>query len=132
MRRNVLAVTILGWTFASAPGGEFDLSWHSIDGGGLIKSTGGAFELSGTIGQADAATLTGGSLELTGGFWFELGPTDCNEDGVVNRFDHSSFTACLTGPSNLVSVGCDCFDVDRSGTVDLHDFAAAQVVSSGS
>ena len=32
---------------------QFDLSWHTIDGGGGY-SVGGTFELNGTIGQPDA------------------------------------------------------------------------------
>lgn len=47
----------------------FDLSWNTVDGGGGT-STGGTFDLSGTIGQADAGgPLTGGTFSLTGGFW---------------------------------------------------------------
>jgi len=49
----------------------YDLSWFTIDSGGVMWSTGGDFELSGTIGQPDASAtvLTGGDFELTGGFW---------------------------------------------------------------
>lgn len=83
--------------------------------------------MSGTIGQPDAGVLTGGSFELTGGFWFETPPTDCNEDGAANLLDFASFTDCLTGPGSSVVSGCDCFDADRSGTVDLRDFAASQI-----
>ncbi len=42
---------------------------HVVAGGGGT-STGGAFALSGTVGQPDASTpLTGGAFALTGGFW---------------------------------------------------------------
>ena len=36
----------------SLPAGEqsFDLTWHTLDGGGGTNIVGGAFELSGTIG----------------------------------------------------------------------------------
>ena len=54
---------------AAAPAQDFDLSWHTIDGGGVMFSTGGAFELSGTIAQPDAGTVSGGAFELAGGFW---------------------------------------------------------------
>ncbi len=38
--------------------------------GGTGSSSGGAFSLSGTVGQPDASTpLTGGAFALTGGFW---------------------------------------------------------------
>ena len=55
---------------------DFDLDWYTIDGGGDMFSTGGEFELSGTIGQPDATTvvMTGGDFELTGGFWAPFAP----------------------------------------------------------
>ena len=56
--------------------------------------------------------------------WFELAPGDCDEDGVVNLMDHEFFTQCFGGPNGGALSGCECFDVDRSGEVDLRDFAA--------
>src|SRR5881398_990805 len=49
-------------------GGQFDLSWSTIDGGGGTSS-GGQFTVSGTAGQPDAGALTGGQFSVTGGFW---------------------------------------------------------------
>jgi hypothetical protein len=49
-------------------GGEYDLSWWTVDGGGG-RSSGGGYTLQGTIGQPDAATLAGGEYTLAGGFW---------------------------------------------------------------
>jgi hypothetical protein len=51
-------------------GGGYDLTWNVIAGGGGT-STGGAYSLSGTIGQSDASPvpLSGGSYTLNGGFW---------------------------------------------------------------
>ena len=46
---------------------DFNLSWHTIDGGGG-SSSGGAFTLLGTIAQPDAGTLKGGAFTLQGGF----------------------------------------------------------------
>lgn len=108
------------------PPAEFDLSWHTIDGGGVMRSTGGAFELSGTIGQFDAGRLSGGAFELTGGFWFEVVPSDCNEDGVVNVADHGGFENCFSGPSGSLLAGCACFDFDSDGKITLADFATLQ------
>lgn len=65
------AASILVLTAAAQAqsGGPYELSWHSIDGGGGT-STGGPFSLSGTIGQPDAGgPLTGGAYSLIGGFW---------------------------------------------------------------
>lgn len=57
--------------FGGAVRADFNIDWFSIDGGGG-KSTGGGFELTGTIGQHDASAanvMTGGGYTLTGGFW---------------------------------------------------------------
>ncbi len=50
-------------------GNGYDLTWNTIDSGGQMFSTGNGYELGGTIGQADAGTLSGGSYSLQGGFW---------------------------------------------------------------
>ncbi len=50
-------------------GGGYDLTWSSVDGGGMF-SAGGGYALGGTVGQPDAgAALAGGGYTLTGGFW---------------------------------------------------------------
>ena len=49
-------------------GGDYDLSWWTVDGGGG-ESSGGDYALSGTVGQPDGATLVGGDYTLVGGFW---------------------------------------------------------------
>lgn len=49
-------------------GGDYEISWSTIDGGGG-KSSGGDYVLTGTIGQPDAAYSSGGNYELLGGFW---------------------------------------------------------------
>lgn len=120
----------------TAAGGPpfYDLTWHTIDGGGVMFSTGGDLELSGTIGQHDAGgQMTGGDFELTGGFWFEIAPGDCNVDGGVTLFDYDVFEACMTGPvAGPLSPECACFDLDRSGTVDMLDFGELQEGFSGS
>ena len=46
----------------------FAIDWFTMDGGGGI-STGGAYSLSGTIGQPDAGSLTAASFKVEGGFW---------------------------------------------------------------
>ncbi len=65
----LLGLTLTGVVWAQT-GGNYDLSWHTIDGGG-DSATGGGYSLNGTVGQADAGqALTGGDYTLTGGFWF--------------------------------------------------------------
>jgi hypothetical protein len=95
-------------------------------------STGGAFELSGTIGQCDAGTLASGTFVLTGGFWFGLSYGDCDADGDVDLDDYTRFEECLGGPGGGLGTGCECYDFDASGDVDLFDFAGFQVVFTGS
>lgn len=53
-------------------GGGYDLTWNTFDGGGAMFSTGGNYSLGGTIGQADAGTMSGGSYILSGGFWVDF------------------------------------------------------------
>ena len=49
-------------------GGDYDLSWSTVDGGGGA-SAGGDFRLSGTAGQPDAGALSGSNYRVGGGFW---------------------------------------------------------------
>ena len=45
------------------------IDWYKVAGGGGT-STGGTYQVSGTIGQHDAGgPMTGGNYSLTGGFW---------------------------------------------------------------
>ncbi len=60
-----LALTGVVW---AQTGGGYDLSWHTIDGGGN-SATGGGYTLTGAVGQPDAASASGGGYSLTGGFW---------------------------------------------------------------
>jgi len=115
---------------AGEPG--FEITRSTIDGGGVMQSSGGDFELSGTIGQPDAGVMTGGAFDLSGGFWFELPPADCNDDGLVSLLDHETFTACLLGPNGGIGAGpCPCFDVDGDGNVALKDYASLQAGFAG-
>jgi hypothetical protein len=48
---------------------SYSIDWYKIAGGGGT-STGGTYQVSGTIGQHDASdAMTGGSYSMTGGFW---------------------------------------------------------------
>ncbi len=126
-------VAVLSITSATVPREpEYEITRSTIDGGGVMRSTGTEFELSGTIGQADAGAMSGGEFELTGGFWFEVPPGDCEDDGDVDLADYDQFESCLTGPAGgPPATECRCFDVDRNGVVDLSDFAVIQSTYSG-
>jgi hypothetical protein len=52
---------------SSQTGGQYDLTWNTVDSGGT--STGGAYELRGAIGQADAGVHRVGAYALRGGFF---------------------------------------------------------------
>jgi hypothetical protein len=119
---SLLAIS-LGVAYA-----DYALDWHTIDGGGEMRSTGGSYELSGTVGQPDAGEMSGGTYSLTGGFWFGQAPGDCDYDGDVDLGDFADFAACLLGPGGGLGPDCTCFDLDDSGDVDLADFAAFQEV----
>ena len=133
MYRIAICVGILGFVArvtSALP--DYEITRSTIDGGGVMQSTGGDFELSGSIGQPDAGVIIGGDFELTGGFWFELPPTDCNDDGIVSLLDHETFTACLSGPGGGIDASpCPCFDVDGDGDITLSDFAQLQAGFNG-
>jgi len=68
----VVAALLLSVSTAFAqPAGLYDLSWNTIDGGGGTSAASG-YTLTGTLGQPDAGTLSGGSYTLQGGFWSAL------------------------------------------------------------
>jgi hypothetical protein len=47
----------------------YDLSWWTVDSGGVTSLTAGSYTLSSTAGQPDAGLLSNGDYDLTGGFW---------------------------------------------------------------
>jgi len=131
-RRGTLCVVGLLAAAALAVGDDSAIVRWTIDGGGVMRGAGGNFELSGTIGQPDACRMNGGGFDVAGGFWFVLAPSDCNDDGGVDLGDYGEFESCLAGPATDTPTGCKCFDVNRSGTVDLLDFAVVQSTFTGS
>ncbi len=54
---------------SAKPADTYTIEWYTIDGGGVMNASGGSYTLSGTIGQYDAGTQSGGSYKITGGFW---------------------------------------------------------------
>ena len=127
----IFVATLVVALVAVAGPPEFEISRSTVDGGGAMRSTGGDFELSGSIGQPDAGVMAGDDFVLAGGFWFPIPLGDCEDDGDVDLFDHGRFTGCLTGPGGVVAPECRCFDIDRNETVDLGDFAVIQVGFTG-
>lgn len=103
---------------------QYQIDWHTIDGGGQLNSTGATYELSGTIGQPDAGPsmgpMIGGTYELAGGFWMVSQvcycPGDMNSDGRKDALDVQNFVACFTAGGT-----CTCADTDLAGGVSLDD-----------
>ncbi len=138
------AMTAWALFTVAAATADYDLSWYTIDSGGGMGSTGGAFALSGTIGQLDAgAMMTGGDFALTGGFWavtLPQGPAACagdlNCDGQVDFGDINPFVLRLSNPSAYALQYPDCpdanGDINDDGTVGFADINPfVQLMSTG-
>jgi hypothetical protein len=69
--RNIQSILLTtfaaGAVFTHSAFAQFTIESLSMSGGGV--SIGGAYTLTGTVGQADAGKLAGGSYSLSGGFW---------------------------------------------------------------
>jgi len=73
-----LLLTAVPHTALAQTGGNYDLTWWTVDSGGSgggvdndKQLTGGTYELLSTVGQAEATTsgIAGGSYTLQSGFW---------------------------------------------------------------
>ena len=72
---------------------SYSIDWFKIAGGGGT-STGGAYSVSGTIGQPDASgAMTGGNYSLTGGFWALI--------SVVQTPGAPNLTITFVGPNSV-------------------------------
>ena len=132
------ALTALFALATVAQADVYDLSWFTVDGGGRMLTTGGTFELSGTIGQPDAGgAMSGGAFAVTGGFWTVALPVpgDMNCDGVVNFADINPFVLALTGevPYEAAFPNCNWLngDTNGDGTVNFTDINPFVALLSG-
>lgn len=74
----LIGYMLLGSSLVQAQsGGDYDLTWNTMDGGGGLSS-GGDYSVQGTIGQPDAGAMSGGDYSLQGGFW----SGDCAPPGI--------------------------------------------------
>ncbi len=100
----------------------YEINWYTVDCGGEMFTFGGIFELSGSIGQPDAGTLSGGVFELAGGFWPATQPppncpADINGDGAVDVLDFFAFVTAF-------AAGDPVADINGDGAIDVLDFFA--------
>ena len=66
---TLLLLSTLNVQLSTARAQQYSIDWYKVAGGGGI-STGGTYQVSGTIGQHDAGgPMAGGSYSVTGGFW---------------------------------------------------------------
>jgi hypothetical protein len=94
LKHLAAALIVLLTLAAQARAENYAIDWFTIDGGGGT-STGGVYSVSGTIGQPDAGTLSGGSYQLVGGFWGVV--------VVVQTPGALLLTATRSGPNVIVS-----------------------------
>ena len=67
MKKLILLLSLLAP--ASGFAQAYTIDWYKIAGGGGV-STGGTYQVTGTIGQPDAGgAMSGGQYAVTGGFW---------------------------------------------------------------
>lgn len=97
------------------------ISWSTLDSGGGVL-TGDTFEISATIGQPDAGTLSGDEFLIETGYWVSPSgsgrnpcPGDFNRDGFIDFFDYDNFVL-------LFETGFNAADVNRDGFIDFFDY----------
>ncbi|GIV08451.1 MAG: hypothetical protein KatS3mg019_0542 [Fimbriimonadales bacterium] len=114
-------VWIAGIISASAQqGGNFDLTWWTIDSGGATFVSGGDFTLGATVGQHDAAEDSfGGPFRLISGFWYPPCLVAYRGDVTGNHcVDDEDLLLILF---NFGAVGNNIADVNCDGIVDDAD-----------
>ncbi len=77
---------------------NYSIKWSTVDGGGGT-STGGLYQVSGTIGQPDAGTLRGGSFTLQGGFWGEIAVVQTPGAPLLSILHTATNTVAVFWPS---------------------------------
>ena len=114
MKKQLIIIYVLG-IFVSVAFADYSISWYTIDGGGGTSS-GGPYQMTGTIGQPDAGYHDEAPYELLGGFW--VGGPLC----IVNLEHFATFAAhWLDGPCNEDNNWCGGVDLNQLNDVTVED-----------
>jgi len=121
---SVVLVVPKAW---AQSGGDYDLSWSTIDGGGVTFSSGGDYVLGGTAGQCDAGEMQGGDYSLKGGFWVPICGIvyvtgDFDKTCCVNWSDFGIFASHWLETPCSAPDWCGGADLNTDGTVNWGDF----------
>ncbi len=107
--------------FAPSTHAQSTIDWLTIDSGGGT-STGGAYAVSGTIGQPEASKLTGGSYTLAGGFWSVI-----QQGGPSLKIKKRAGNLVLSWPADATGVEVQSATQLAPGGSDWSNFAGNPV-----
>ena len=79
----------------------YRIDWFTIDGGGGT-STGGVYQVSGTIGQPDAGKMSGGTYTLDGGFWGIIAAVQTPGSPLLRIVRTSTNTVLVAWPTSAI------------------------------
>ena len=98
MKKPVLSCLLASGLCFPALAQQYSIDWHKVAGGGGT-STGGTYQINGTIGQYDAGgPMTGGNYSLTGGFWSLLSVVQTAGSPTLRIFLTTTNTAVVAWP----------------------------------
>ena len=122
--RQILAYSLLGICFLilsalEGVGPVYEITWYTIDAGGGISSAAN-YEVAGTIGQPDPATLTGAGYEVSGGFWPFFSELPCSADTSGDRQVNVTDLLSLLGAWGACPIPCP-QDSNQDGQVNVTD-----------
>lgn len=99
---------------------DYEHSRFTVDSGSPVVSKGGNFELTGTFGQQEVGSLSGGDFTLAGGFLFNItGAADLDFDYDVDFMDFAILGNQWFQPPSIPSA--DIVPERGDGVVDLLD-----------
>ena len=96
-------------------GGLYDLSWNTVDGGGITGAIGGPYSLNATVGQPDVGLASGGVYEWVGGFWsLPIGIDDGGARLTITRIGFEVRVTWPAGGSDWVLETCPNLGASRA------------------